>query len=424
MRMELPRARMSRVTLWGGIAITLALILLPAWLSSPSIGLLTEALIAALFAMAFNLLYGQAGMLSFGQSAYYGIGMFAAIHVMRAAEANIITIPTPLIPLIGGLVAMVVGYLVGLLATRRTGVYFALITVAFSEIMLSIATPFDFLFGGEGGLSSWRGAWMGLTFDSTAQVYYLVLFWVVLSIAIMRYLIGTPLGRASEAIRENDERLSFLGFDVHHTKTIIFALSSMFSGIAGALMALDRESATYLVFGLDISAEVVLNALIGGIGVFLGPAVGGVVMTIAGSVVSDISRSWSLYQGFIFVLLVMFLPQGLAGLAKGQWEAVHRYGVRRLLAPWILFLSGTALTAASVIITVEVAHDAFDASISPLSFQGASGPKGVEVFWLNWGQTSATTWLVVLVAFGLGIMLLRKGWARAGDLAKKSSLEG
>ncbi|MCO5065270.1 MAG: branched-chain amino acid ABC transporter permease [Rhizobiaceae bacterium] len=397
----------------AGIAI---LAVLPYYLSSAYVGLAADALVAGLFAMSFNMLYGQAGMLSFGHGAYLGIGTFAAIHAMQAAETSDISIPTPLIPLAGGLAAMIVGCLVGLLATRRTGVYFALITVAFAQIMLSIATPFDLIFGGEGGISAWRPAWLGFDFGDITQVYYLTLFWVVICIIAIRYWIGTPLGRAAEAIRDNDERLAFLGYDVHIAKTLIFSLACLFAGVAGALMAINRESATYLVFSDSISAEVVLNSFIGGIGVFLGPAVGAAIMTLAGNIVSDMSRSWPLYQGILFVLIVMYMPTGILGLAQGQWQMLQRYGLAGVLKSWILFVVGAALVALAIILAVELGHAVFDTTLIP-----ATDQQGIGVLGVTWNPESPFTWAIIVVSFAVGISLCRWSYKLMTALAQRQT---
>jgi branched-chain amino acid transport system permease protein len=406
----------------GLVVGLIGLILLPKWLTSSSTGLLADALVAALFAMSFNLLYGQAGMLSFGHCAYLGVGVFAAIHAMRAAEADLLHIPTPLIPLASGLASMIIGFLAGLLATRRTGVYFALITVAFSEIMVSIATPFDLVFGGEGGFSSWRPAWMGIEFGDITEVYYLILFWFVVCILSMYYWTGTPLGRVAGAIRDNDERVSFLGYNVYLAKTIIFAISAMYAGIAGGLMALNRESATYLVFSGSVSAEVVLNAFIGGVGVFLGPAVGATIMTLSGNLVSSVSRSWPLYQGILFVIIVMYLPDGIAGLFKTQWGALRQHGLNRVLVPWSVVVSGVGLTAFAVILATEIAHRVFDTSISSLRM-GAGAKPDVVVFGLTWEPAGLVTWLVGLFCFSAGIFLIRTGYAQMAMLSRRQALD-
>ncbi len=401
------------------IAAVALLAILPYGLSSSYVGLAADALVAGLFAMSFNMLYGQAGMLSFGHGAYLGIGTFAAIHAMKAAETSDLSIPTPLIPLAGGLAAMIVGCLVGLLATRRTGVYFALITVAFAQIMLSIATPFDLIFGGEGGISAWRPAWFGFDFGDITQVYYLTLFWVVICIVAIRYWVGTPLGRAAEAIRDNDERLAFLGYNVHLVKTLIFGLSCMFAGVAGSLMALNRESATYLVFSDSISAEVVLNSIIGGVGVFLGPAVGAVIMTLSGNIVSDISRSWPLYQGILFVLIVMYLPTGILGLAQSQRQVLQRHGLATLSKPWGLFAAGGALVALAVILAVEIGHAVFDTTLV-----ATPGQTGVGVLGMVWEPHSPVTWVIIVASFAVGVALCRRSRAMTIRLSRQQTSGG
>jgi branched-chain amino acid transport system permease protein len=156
-------------------------------------------------------------------------------------------------------------------------------------------------------------AW-GLDFGSSTQVYYLVLAWVLVSLLLLYFHTQTPAGRLTLGLRENSHRLRFLGYDVHRLGVSAFAISGLFSGVAGALQAMSNEAANYVVFEAGVSASVVLNSYIGGVGVFLGPALGAALMTFFGYVVSDATQAWLLYQGVLFVLVMMFMPEGLVGL--------------------------------------------------------------------------------------------------------------
>ncbi|CAM3528694.1 branched-chain amino acid ABC transporter permease [Bordetella sputigena] len=286
---------------------------LPYLLSQGLLNAAIQMLIAALFATAYNLLCGQAGMLSFGHAAYFGIGAFATVHAMNALGGEGL-LPTPLMPLAGAAGGLIFGGIAGWFATQRSGTYFAMITLAIAELVHSLAPHLKSTFGGEAGISTMRMPAWGLDFGSTTQVYYLTLFWVLLAMLLMYLYTRTPLGRLTLGLRENSHRLRFLGYNVHGLSTLVFAISAMFAGMAGGLQVLSNESANYVVFDPALSAAAVLNTYIGGVGVFLGPALGASLMTFFGYAVSDLTRSWLLYQGILFVIVMMFLPRGLAGL--------------------------------------------------------------------------------------------------------------
>src|SRR5258708_2978737 len=157
------------------------LVLLPLFLSPNLLNAAIKMMIAALFALAFTLAMGQAGMLSFGHAAYYGLGAFAALHLMRAVEQKLFGFPTPLIPLAGALAGFVFGLAFGWFATQRTGVYFSMVTLALAELLLTLAPTWNGLFGGESGIATMRGPSWGVSFGSDADGYYLTLAWFVVS---------------------------------------------------------------------------------------------------------------------------------------------------------------------------------------------------------------------------------------------------
>lgn len=296
----------------AGAAVLAAL---PFLLSQGLLNAAVQMLIAALFASAYNLLCGQAGMLSFGHAAYFGVGAFATVHAMNALGGAGL-LPTPLMPLAGAAGGLVFGGIAGWFATQRSGTYFAMITLAIAELVHALAPHLKGLFGGEAGISTMRMPAWGLDFGSTTQVYYLTLAWVLLALALLYLYTRTPLGRLTLGLRENSHRLKFLGYNVHGLSTLVFAISAMFSGLAGGLLVISNESANYVLFDPALSAAAVLNTYIGGVQVFLGPAFGASLMTFFGYAASDLTRSWLLYQGILFVLVMMFMPTGLAGLIR------------------------------------------------------------------------------------------------------------
>ncbi len=362
---------MNRRTLAFLAPGVLLLLALPVLLSQGLLNAAIQMLIAALFACAYNVLCGQAGMLSFGHAAYFGVGAFATIHAMNALGGTGL-LPTPLLPLAGAAAGLVIGALAGWFATQRTGTYFAMITLAIAELLHSLAPHLKGWFGGEAGVSGMRVPSLGVTFGSTTEVYYLVLAWVLACLALLWFFTLTPLGRLALGLRENSHRLAFLGYDVHKLGVVVFAISAMFSGIAGGLQVVNNEAANYVVFEASVSAAVVLNTYIGGTKVFLGPALGAALMTFFGYAVSDLTRSWLLYQGILFVLVMMFMPDGLAGLATRSGALWRRHGGLALLPILVLGLAAGAACAAGVAVLVESLHRTFSpdgrAPVAPLAW--------------------------------------------------------
>jgi branched-chain amino acid transport system permease protein len=235
-------------------------------------------------------------------------------------------------------------------------------------------------------------------------VYYLTLAWVLASIALLYFYTLTPVGRLGLGLRENSHRLGFLGYDVHKLSVLVFAISSMFSGIAGGLQVINNEAANYVLLDASLSAAVVLNTYIGGVKVFLGPALGASLMTFFGYAVSDLTQSWLLYQGVLFVVVMLFMPEGLAGLA-GKFSSLHRrFGMASLL-PVVVLATGAALliTAAGAFL-VEILQRLFSQDYRALASANPSGSwPQILLYGVRWVPGAATTWLVPLaLAIGGG----------------------
>ncbi|AHB00427.1 MULTISPECIES: branched-chain amino acid ABC transporter permease [Brucella] len=383
------------------LLVVALLVALPYLVSESMTNAAIQMLIAALFATAFSLLCGQAGMLSFGHAAYFGLGSFAAVHAMNAFGGEGL-LPTPLLPLAGAGVGLLSGLVAGWFSTKRTGVYFAMITLALAELLHALAPHLKGTFGGEAGVSSFRMPAWGFDFGSTTEVYYLALAWVVGSILLLFLLTLTPFGRVTVSLRENTHRLRFLGYNVHVLGTLVFAISAMFAGIAGALQAINIEAANYVVFEAGISTAVVLNSFIGGVGTFFGPAIGAAAMTFFSHVTSDVTRSWLLYQGLIFVLVMMFLPRGLVG------EAVERFrnpkGTGISLGHALGRLVALLVTAAGTIMIMELVQRFFSSDYKALASAGNWPP--VTFLGREWLPFAVSTWLIPLALFAAGIALL------------------
>jgi branched-chain amino acid transport system permease protein len=259
-------------------------------------------------------------------------------------------------------------------------------------------------------------AW-GFTFGDTTQVYYLTLAWVLLSLAALWGITRTPFGRLTLALRENDQRLSFLGYHPHRLKVLAFAVSATFSGIAGGLQALNAEAANYALFEIHLSALVVLNTYIGGTVLFLGPALGASLMTFFSHAMSDLTRSWLLYQGIVFVLVMMYMPNGLVGVTEHVVRLVRQRRGRFAGWPLVLTLSAAALLAAATVFGVEMLQRVFAQDYqSQRSLAGGAWPA-LQVFGRTWNPISLGTWAVpaVLAFAGVAAELMARRAATAAD---------
>lgn len=401
----------------AGVALLAAL---PMLLSQGLLNAAIQMLIAALFACAFNVVCGQAGMLSFGHAAYFGVGAFSTIHAMNALGGTGL-LPTPLLPLAGAFGGLCVGAVAGWFATKRTGTYFAMITLAIAELLHSLAPHLKGLFGGEAGVSTMRLPSMGLTFGSTTQVYYLTLLWVLASIGLLYFYMRTPVGKLALGLRENSHRLAFLGYDVHRLSVLVFSISTMFAGLAGGLQVISNEAANYVLFDASLSAAVVLNTYIGGVKVLLGPALGAALMTFFGYVVSDLTQSWLLYQGILFVLVMLFMPDGLAGLAGKVAQLNRRHGAAALLPVLLVGVAAALLLTGGGVFLVELLQRLFSQDYRSIARANPMAPwPPVALYGTRWAPGAALTWLVpaaLLAVGGLAGHLARRGFKAIDERA-------
>ena len=391
--------RTSTSLLAGGVVLLAAL---PVLLSAGLLNAAVQMLIAALFASAYSLLAGRAGMLSFGHAAYFGVGAFATVHAMNALGGAGL-LPTPLMPLVGAAAGLAFGVVAGWFATQRSGTAFAMITLAIAELLHSLAPQLKGLFGGESGISAMRMPAWGFTFGSTTEVYYLTLVWVLLSLLLLHFHTRTPAGRLTLGLRENSHRLRFLGYDVHLLSVSAFAISGLFSGVAGGLQVLANEAANYVVFDPGVSASVVLNSYIGGVGVFLGPALGAALMSFFGYAVSDKTQAWLLYQGVLFVLVMMFMPQGLVGLWDTAAARVRRLGAARAVPLLLGWLIAALLLTAGAVFLIELVQRLCSQEYRALAAQADAMPP-VALWKRTWEVASVATW-----AWPLGLSALGGG---------------
>lgn len=395
-----PNANLLRhLGIWG--AYIAVIIVLPfIFTSGSSISLMNQMGVFIIFALSYNMLLGSSGMLSFGHAVYFGLGGFFALHAIRSP----VPIPLELIPLVGAAAGLFFGMLFGSFSTRRAGVTFAMITLGLGALVSSSTYILSDFFGGQSGISGNRvmGAptLLPFSYGPTIQVYYLIGFWTVLCTLLIHLLTKTPLGRISNAVRDNPERAQFVGYHTTMVRFIQFSLSGLFAGIAGALFAIMFEIMTGANLGLQQSGAVLLMTYIGGVGAFFGPIIGAVLVTYLQTALSAVSEAWVLYIGLVFLFMVMYAPYGIAGIIVAHFAPWRARQFHRLLPVYALAAVPAALALIGLISLVEMGYH--------LSlYWNPSAP--IELFYVQLTVTRIWPWVVAAAILAAGLVSLK--WA-------------
>jgi branched-chain amino acid transport system permease protein len=268
-----------------------------------------QLLCFALFACAFNLLIGFGGLLSFGHAMFFGMGSYLAAHA-----AKVWGFPVELAIVTGAATSMVLGGLTGLLAIRRQGIYFAMITLALAQMVYFICLQAPFT-GGEDGIQSVpRGKLVGMIdLNQPLAMYYFVLAIFVAGFLLIHRIVHSPFGQVLKAIRENEPRAVSLGYHTERYKLAAFVLSAALAGLAGATKAIVAQNASLTDVYWAMSGEVVLMTLLGGMGTIFGPVVGAVVIVAMQFYLADLGAWVTIAQGIIFVVCVLAFRRGIVG---------------------------------------------------------------------------------------------------------------
>ncbi len=352
------------------------------------LSMLSQMGLMVIFALSYNMLMGQAGLLSFGHAVFFGLGGYATIHFLNYAAKGSLPLPIELMPLLAGLTGLGFGIVFGYLAI--------------GELIATAAIMFQHFFGGENGVSGNRmidKSFLGLSYSSSTEIYYLILVWTVIAALGMLFLTKTPLGAMANATRDNFERAQFMGYDPRRIRFVQFALAAMFAGIGGGLYAITYEIVTYDVVAGPLSANVVLMTYIGGATIFYGPILGAVLITLLQSGLGQLSNSWLIYVGVLFIGMVTFAPSGLAGIIQAHAPIARAGRLRRLLVPYLRLI----LPALAVVL-------GFVGFVELLSFLtiGQAQGKSLVLFSRTIDVKSSLPWLVTIALLILGGLWLRR----------------
>ncbi len=346
------------------------------------------------------MLLGQGGMLSFGHAAYSGLGAYFAIHALNLAGKGVLPIPTTLIPLAGGLAGMAFGILFGYVTTKKSGTTFAMITLGIVELVFACVLMFPGFFGGEGGIATNRVAgqpFLGITYGPQIEVYYLIAFWLFIATIGMYAFTHTPLGRITNAVRDNPERAEFIGYDTQRVRYLTLILSGFFAGIAGGLSVINFEIVTAENVSIMRSGGILLFTFIGGIGFFFGPIIGAITGVFLTVILPEYTKAWQLYLGLFFVLIVMYAPGGIASLVMAQWRVIKAGMFHRVAFALLKICSAYLLAAAGAAIAIEMGyHVALE----------SSGGTVASLLGVQLDTADPAGWLVALALFSCGVLAI------------------
>ncbi len=290
---------------------------LPLVLRKYHVNMMTEIILFALYAVSYNLLLGYAGLLSFGHAMFFGTGAFttavALIHVHGLSLWNVM--------LVSVLATAAVAFLVGGLLLRTKGSYFALLTLAFNSLFYAVATKWHSITGGDDGLSITRPSlnlgFMTVKMASIANFYYFTLIVVGVAIVFCWYFTQTAMGQTVLLMRENEERMKFLGYNTHISRLLLFTFTGAVAGLAGCFYTLHFQFVSISAISIDMTTAVLLMTFVGGTRTFWGPILGSFVYIVLQNYLSDITDRWPIFMGLLFIFMVLVIPGGLSQVFQG-----------------------------------------------------------------------------------------------------------
>jgi branched-chain amino acid transport system permease protein len=386
----------GRFAIWLLFAVFLA-VLPQLFRSSLALSMLSQMGYLVIICLSYNILLGQAGMLSFGHAVYTGLGSFVAVHAMNLATRGALPLPLVVVPLVGGLSGLLFATLLGYVTTKKSGTTFAMITLGIGELVAAMSLMFPTFFGGEGGVTTNRvygQPFLGLTFGPQIQVYYLIAVYCFIATALMFAFTLTPLGRMLNAVRDNPERVEFVGYSTQRVRYLGFIIAGFFAGIGGALAAINFE----IVNASDSLSSVrsggyLLFTFLGGATFFFGPMIGAVLLVFASVLLSELTKAWLLYLGLVFLFMVMYAPGGIASLIMMNVRVAAHRKLHRLWG-WYASLTATALVMlAGLAALIELVYH--------LQLESGSGST-LRYFGLTLDTQSAGSWLGALAVAALG----------------------
>ena len=396
---------LGRWLVWGGFAL---LLIVPplVFTQSFALTLMSQMCIGIVFALSYNMLLGQSGMLSFGHAVYSGLGAYFAIHALNLVAKGSLSYPVTLLPLIGGAAGMAFAVVLGYVTTRRSGTTFAMISLGIGEMIAACSLMLPGFFGGEGGVTTNRvvgKAFLGLTYGPAIEVYYLIAGWTFLCTVAMFAFTHTPLGRIANAVRDNSERAEFVGYNPQRVRWLVMILAGFFAGVAGGMSCINYEIVSAENVGSVRSGGVLIATFIGGAGFFFGPILGAIVFAAMVTAVGTLTKAWLFYLGLLFLAMVLWAPGGFASLILMNLRMAGAGQFGRLLPHYLALIAAALVALAGLVGITEITYY--------FSLEGTASPQ-TELFGLSLNVMSATPWITAGALLLVGCILSALAWRR------------
>ena len=340
------------IIMWG--SIFLFLITTPAWISRDwHLMIISQIGITIIFAISFNQLLGQTGLLNLGHSIFMGAGSYFSGLILLQINSGAIFIPLPILPLFGGLAGFLVAGITGYFSVKRSGMVFAMLTLAILEFVNSFSTSFPSVLGGIIVDRTLNTDFFNFDYGGKDSVCFIVMVWLFIAIFVSYYFLQTPLGKMCNAVRENVSRAEYIGYSSYMVRYLSFCYSGFIAGIGGTLFVTNYELFSPEVFSLLEAFNILSATFIGGIGFFLGPIIGAFIFSLCSILLSNSTEIWPLYQGVILMIFVLYFPRGLAGFFIDQRDFVKSRSKLEVLCHYLKIIVPAMVTVLSVTWLVE-----------------------------------------------------------------------
>ena len=340
-------SKYSPSILWGFVLLVLALI--PIWASRDwHLIVISQVGITIIFSMSFNQLLGQTGLLSLGHSIFMGAGSYFSGLILLKINNGDMHIPLFILPLIGGIAGFIFAGIIGYFSVQRSGMIFAILTLAILEFVNSFSISFPSILGGMAVDRTLNTNFFNIDYGSKRSVCFIVMAWLFITLYICYYFLKTPLGKMCNAVRENSFRAEYIGYSSFMIRYLSFCFSGFIAGIAGTLFVINYELVSPEVFSLRESFNILCATFIGGTGFFLGPIIGATFFSLSSMALTRSTEIWSLYQGILLMIFVLYFPRGLAGFFFDQNYLIKSKSILFLLHHYFKLIVPIIITTSSI----------------------------------------------------------------------------
>ena len=388
-------SKYSPLIVWGFVLLILALI--PIWASRDwHLIVISQVGITIIFSMSFNQLLGQTGLLSLGHSVFMGAGSYFSGLILLKINNGDMHIPLSILPLIGGIAGFIFAGIIGYFTVQRSGMIFAILTLAILEFVNSFSISFPSILGGMAVDRTLNTNFFNIDYGSKRSVCFIVMAWLFITLYICYYFLKTPLGKMCNAVRENPFRAEYIGYSSYMIKYLSFCFSGFIAGIAGTLFVINYELVSPEVFSLRESFNILCATFIGGTGFFLGPIIGATFFSLSSMALTRSTEIWSLYQGILLMTFVLYFPRGLAGFFFDQNYLIKSKSFLGLIYHYFKTLVPIIITTISIAWLTECFNII-------LNHQERSE---FIFLWTLFSISNPFNWVVAILLTALGIYLI------------------